>query len=192
MQGWAEFCNTWTTCWSHMDIPFRAPGYVLGQLATSRSLGVNYLLGVGPMSSGEFCDGIYKNMAVVGDWMKRNSAAVKAVKPLPAGESASVPATASGSTRYLFALPRFKDGGAYEKDLLPAEDVTLTLAGAPKPARVTLTSDGSALEHDYSGQTLTIQLPAAKRSPLVDVVQVDLPSANGAAARSAASRRARA
>jgi alpha-galactosidase len=185
VQGWAEFCNTWTTCWSHMDIPFRAPGYVLGQLATSRSLGVNYLLGVGPMSTGEFCDGIYKNMAIVGDWMKRNSAAVKAVQPLPAAESASVPATAAGSTRYLFALPRFKDSGAYETDLLPAEDVTLTLAGAPKPVRVTLTADGSALEHDCSGQALTIRLPAAKRSSLVDVVQVDLVSANGAATKSA-------
>ena len=25
VQGWAEFCNTWTTCWAHMNIPFRAP-----------------------------------------------------------------------------------------------------------------------------------------------------------------------
>jgi alpha-galactosidase len=179
VQGWAEFCNTWTTGWPHMDVPFRAPGYVLGQLATSRSLGVNYLLGVGPMASGEFCEGIYKNMAVVGDWMKRNGAAVKAVQPLPAGETASVPATTAGSTRYLFALPRFEGGGAYEKDLLPPVDVTLTLAGAAKPARVTLTSDGSAVAHDYSGQTLTIQLPATKRSSLVDVVQVDLPPAKG-------------
>jgi alpha-L-fucosidase len=176
VQGWAEFCNTWTTGWSHQNIPFRAPGYVLGQLATSRSLGVNYLLGVGPMSSGEFCDGIYKNMDAISEWMKRNGAAVKTAKPLPAGETASVPATASGSTRYLFALPKFKDGGAYEKDLLPPADATLTLTGSSKPARVILTSDGSELKHEYSASTLTIQLPAAKRSQLVDVVQIDLAS----------------
>ncbi len=176
VQGWAEFCNTWTTCWAHMEIPFRAPGYVLGQLAQSRSLGVNYLLGVGPKSSGEFCDGIYENMTVVGDWMKRNSAAVKAVKPLTSGETASVPATSAGATRYLFALPRFKDGGAYEQDLLPATDATLTLTGAGKPVRVVLTSDGSELKHEYAGKTLTITLPAAKRTKLVDVVRVDLPA----------------
>jgi len=176
-QGWAEFCNTWTTCWAHMDIPFRAPGYVLGQLVQSRSLGVNYLLGVGPKASGEFCDGIYENMTVVAEWMKHNSPAVKAVKPLPTGESASVPATASGATRYLFALPRFKDDGAYEKDLLPAADSALTLTGANRPVKVSLTSDGSELKHDYSGGTLTIHLPASKRTKLVDVVRVDL-SAN--------------
>ena len=179
VQGWAEFCNTWTTCWAHMETPFRAPGYVLGQLVTSRSLGVNYLLGVGPMASGEFCAGIYQNMAIVGEWMKRNAAAVKAVQPLPAGETASVPATAVGSTRYLFALPQFKDGGAYENDLRPPVDTTLSLVGAPRPSRVTLTSDGSVLEPDYAGQTLTIHLAAAKRSTLVDVVRVDLPAANG-------------
>jgi alpha-L-fucosidase len=176
VEGWAEYCNTWTTCWSHMEIPFRAPGYVLGQLVTSRSFGVDYLLGVGPKSSGEFCDGIYENMAVVGGWMKRNSAAVKAVKPLPPGESASVPATASGSTRYLFALPKFKNGGAYPEDLLPPEDVTLTLEGVDEPKQVVLTTDGSTLKHEYSGKSLSIHLPAAKRTQLVDVVRVELSS----------------
>jgi alpha-L-fucosidase len=175
--GWAEFCNTWTTGWSHQNIPFRAPGYVLGQLATCRSLHVNYLLGVGPMATGEFCDGIYENMTSVAGWMKRNGASVKAVQPLPTGESASVPATASGSTRYLFALPQFKDGGTYEKDLQPATDLTLKLNGVGKPAKVTLMGDGSPLSYDYSGATVTVQLPAAKRTKSVDVVQVDLASA---------------
>jgi hypothetical protein len=176
VHGWAEFCNTWTTAWPHTEQPFRAPGYVLGQLATSRSLGVNYLLGVGPMVTGEFCDGIYKNMDAISEWMKRNSASVKTEKPLPAAETASVPATASGSTRNLFALPKFKYGGAYEKVLLPPTDLKLTLTGATKPARVILARDGSELKHEYSGSTLTIQLPAAKRSQLVEVVQVDLAS----------------
>ena len=57
---------------------------------------MNYLLGVGPMASGEFCDGIYRNMAAISEWMGRNGAAVKTAKPLPEGETASVPATALG------------------------------------------------------------------------------------------------
>ncbi len=176
VKGWAEFCNTWTTTWPHTPQPFRAPGYVLGQLATSRALGVNYLLGVGPMSSGEFCQDIYDNMAKIADWMKRNRLAVTTAKPLPAVETASVPATASGSARYLFALPQFRNRGAYEDELLPPCDATLTLTGATRPARVFLTCDASPLPHEYSGITLTIQLPAAKRARLVDVVQVDLTS----------------
>ena len=176
--GWAEFCNTWTTSWSHQNIPFRAPGYVLGQLTTCRSLHVNYLLGVGPMSTGEFCDGIYDNMAIVAEWMKHNGASVKGTQPLPATESASVPATAAGSTRYLFALPAFKNDGAYEKDLLPAEEVTLTLKGVAKPSSAKLLGDGAALEFAYAGDTVTLKLPASKRTKLVDVVQVNLPAAH--------------
>jgi alpha-L-fucosidase len=134
------------------------------------------LLGVGPTSTGEFCDGIYRNMAAIAPWMKRNSAAVKAVHPLPKGETASSPATAAGSTRYLFALPEFREGRGYEKDLLPAADATLTLTGASKPSKVSLTSDDNALKWEYSGNSLTVHLPAARRSQLVDVVQVDLHS----------------
>ena len=172
--GWAEYCNTWTTCWAHMNIPFRAPGYVLGQYVKCRSLGINYLLGVGPMSSGEFCDGIYQNMAVVADWMKYNGQSVRGAKPLPKDEAASVPATASGSARFLFAIPEFKNGGAYEKDLLPPTDLTLTLKGIANPAAVKLLSDGTALNYSYADKILTVTLPATKRTKLVDVVKVEL------------------
>src|SRR5256885_16982750 len=35
--GWAEFCNTWANNWSYVEQPMRANGFVLGQLAKSRS-----------------------------------------------------------------------------------------------------------------------------------------------------------
>lgn len=172
--GWAEFCNTWTSSWSHQEIPFRAPGFVLGQLVTCRSLGVNYLLGVGPMADGQFCQEIYKNMAIFGQWMKINGKAIKGTRPLPQGESASVPAMAMGSTRYLFALPRFRDGGAYEKDLLAPVDTRLTITGLTRPTSVRLLTDGASLNYTYQDRTATIELPASRRTDLVDVVQVDL------------------
>jgi len=173
--GWAEFCNTWTAYWPHVDnAPFRAPGFVLGQFTKSRSLGVNYLLGVGPTRDGEFVDGIYQNMASVGDWMKQNAVAVKGTKPLPSTESASVPATASSHARYLFAAPSFKNGGSYEGDLLPAKDETLTLKGISTPTDIRLLRDGSSLKYSYSNGAVTIELPASKRTKLVDVVQVEL------------------
>ncbi|HWX18689.1 MAG TPA: alpha-L-fucosidase [Candidatus Binatia bacterium] len=171
--GWAEFCNTWTTSWSHQNIPFRANGYVLGQYVKCRSLGVNYLLGVGPMATGEFCDDIYQNMAVVSEWMKQNGAAVKGAKPLPSSESASVPATASGNARYLFAVPQF-DGGEYQQNLLPPADETFTLKGIDKPAGVKLLSTGKELKHAWTNKMLTVQFPASSRTKLVDVVQVSL------------------
>ena len=96
--GWAEFCNTWTNAWPHTEQPFRSNGFVLSQLTQSRALGVNYLLGVGPMSTGEFCDDIYKNMSAVADWMKTNGESIHGTKPLSGGESATVPAVASDGT----------------------------------------------------------------------------------------------
>jgi alpha-L-fucosidase len=173
--GWAEFCNTWTAFWPHVDkAPFRAPGFVLGQFAKSRSVGVNYLLGVGPTRDGEFVDGIYQNMAIVGDWMKQNAVAVKGTKPLPTAESASLPATAFGNARYLFAAPAFREGGTYEQDLLPPKDEILTLKGVSTPRDVKLLRDGSSLKYSYSDNTVTIELPASKRTKLVDVVQIEL------------------
>jgi alpha-L-fucosidase len=172
--GWAEFCNTWTAYWPHVDnAPFRAPGFVLGQFVKCRSLGVNYLLGVGPTKDGEFVQDIYDNMKIVGQWMKQNRESVDGTKPLPATETASVPATAAGSTRYLFATPGFKDGGSYEQDLLPATDETLTIKGVPSPTKVQLLSGGKKLDYTYADQTITIELPASQRTKLVDVVRVD-------------------
>jgi alpha-L-fucosidase len=178
--GWAEFCNTWTNAWPHVNgAQFRANGFILGQFVTARSLGINYLLGVGPMSTGEFTPQIYQNMSVVGEWMKENGAAVRGTKPLSPGESASVPATGSGSTRYLFLIPKFKEGGVYQEDILVPDEVTLTLKGVNKPSSVKLLgypSSGAVLKYDYSERSVTIQIPAARRSTLVDVVEVKLSS----------------
>jgi alpha-L-fucosidase len=186
VDGWAEFCNTWTSNWSHTEQPFRDNGFILGQLAQSRSLGVNYLLGIGPMASGDISAEAYQNLAVVAGWMQKNGESIRGTKPLPANESASVPATSSGTSRYLFAIPEFRNGGMMSKDKLPAKDVTITLKGVAKPVSVTLLGDGSTLEFEPAGGGgVSIHLPAAKRSEWVDVVKVELPAntANAAASR---------
>ncbi len=178
--GWAEFCNTWTNNWSYVPQPFRSNGYVLAQLARSRSLGINYLLGVGPMPNGDLEPAAYDNMARVATWMKVNGAAIKQAKPLPQGESAPVPATAAGSTRYLFALPKFNGDSPYDKDMLPPVGETLTLSGVAPPASVTLLGDGSALKYAFTDGMLTVELPASKRTKLVDVVRVELTAGRAA------------
>lgn len=173
--GWAELCNTWTNAWPHTPQPFRSDGFVLGELAKCRSLGMNYLLGVGPMSTGEFCDDIYKNMGVVAGWMKANGESVHGGTPLPPGESANVDATANGQVRYLFLEPKFKGNGTYDRDVLPAEDETVTLKGLKaSPRSVTLLNDGAAMKFDVDGDTVKVRVPASKRTKLVDVLKIDL------------------
>ena len=182
--SWAEFCNTWTNFWPHVaDAPFRAPGFVLGQYVTARALRVNYLLGVGPTSDGEFVAGIYDNMAVVAAWMKKNARAVRGTQPLPAAESGSVPATAAGRTRFLFAVPKFRDKGMFEADRLPPGDETLSLKGAGRPRSVKLLADGSTLKYTVANDVITVELPAGKRTTLVDVVAIDLAPAGAGSAK---------
>lgn len=173
--GWAEFCNTWTTTWSHAEIPFRAPGFILGQLAQSRAWGINYLPGVGPKADGSFTQGIYDNMAIVAGWMKQHRDSIFGATPLPAGETSSNYATARGGFRYLFAIPTFSPADQpYPEKQLPAKDETLTLKGTVKPKAVTLLGSGQPLDFTFADGVTTVQLPAALRTKLVDVVRVDL------------------
>jgi alpha-L-fucosidase len=175
---WGEFCNTWTSSWSHQELPFRAPSAVLGQLARARAWGINYLLGVGPMANGEMSDGVYENMAIVADWMKANHDSVEGVQPLPDGETASVPATSHQGARYLFALPRVDPAAKYPASLmpealLPFEDESLVLSGvAAAPRSVTLLATGQALEFTHKDGVVTVRLPAALRTKTADVAVV--------------------
>ena len=79
-----------------------------------------------------------------------------------------------GPPRYLFAVPEFRNGGSYPEEQLPPRDRTLTLTGVDSPRSVVLLATGEPLEHAYSGNTLSVRLPAIRRTKLVDVVQVDL------------------
>ena len=171
---WAEFCNTWTSSWANSNTrPFRDNGFVLGQLVACRAWGVNYLLGVGPTSAGIFPDAVYTNMKVVQDWMKANGRSITNIRQLPAGESASVPATAGGNTRYLFAIPSFKPNGSYPEDRLPSKDITLTLKTTHKPKTVRLLASQQPLVFRYAADELSVDLPAVLQTNLVDVVQVN-------------------
>lgn len=173
---WAEFCNTWTTSWANSNtIPFRAGGFVLAQLAACKAWGVNYLLGVGPTADGVFPDQVYTNMKLVQDWMTINKRSIEKATRLPAGEIASVPATANGNYRYLFAVREFKGDGKYDADMLPAKDTTITLQVNTKPKSVKLLGqEGKTLQYSYSSNQLSVTVPASVRTTLVDVIAVEL------------------
>jgi alpha-L-fucosidase len=172
---WAEFCNTWTNSWANSNTqPFRSNAFVLGEFVAARAWGVNYLLGVGPTSDGVFPQAVYDNMNVVGHWMKKNRTCVQHVTQLPSGETASVPATAKDNFRYLFAIPKFKNGSKYEQDRLPATDETLLLKTLFQPKSVSILESGQKLNFKYTDGQVIIDLPSGVRTNLVDVIQVEL------------------
>jgi alpha-L-fucosidase len=172
---WAEFCNTWTNSWANSNTqPFRSDAFALGEFVSARAWGVNYLLGVGPTADGVFPQAVYDNMKVVGDWMKKNGRAVQQVQQLPAGESASVPATAKNNYRYLFAIPEFKNGSKYDEDRLPAKDTVISLTTPLAATSVSLVGSGKNLHFRHEGGQVVIELPASVRTNLVDVIEVAL------------------
>ncbi|MEO7311811.1 MAG: alpha-L-fucosidase [Chitinophagaceae bacterium] len=172
---WSEFCNTWTNSWTYeRSQPFRSNAFILGQFVSVKAMKINYLLGIGPNKDGELRDSAYINMKVIERWMVQNGKSVKMVQRLPAGEYASVPATANKNIRYLFAIPEFKKDGKNEADKLPAKDIQIVLHTKAKPKSVSVLGTGTSLVYQYLNGELTVELPANIRTELVDVVQVVL------------------
>jgi alpha-L-fucosidase len=174
--NWAEWCTTWTQGWSYTKTPYYAAGFELANLAKARALNINLLLNVGPDANGELPVAAYRNLATVAAWMKFNRLAVQA-GALPEGESASVPATAAGRRRYLFAVPVYtKPERAFDADLVPPGDRDMVLDGlAAAPQSVMLLADGQAVPSEFKAGRLTVHLTAARRTTLPDVVEVRLP-----------------
>jgi hypothetical protein len=56
--------------------------------------------------------------------------------------------------------------------MLAAEDATVTLKGVGKPKSVKLLGDGKTVEYTYSADAVTINVPANRRTRLVDVLQI--------------------
>ena len=74
------------------------------------------------MANGDFSPQAYENMKVVAGWMAKNGASIRGTKPLPVGrDGLACRRAAKGATRYLFAIPQFKDGGSFAKDYAAAD-----------------------------------------------------------------------
>jgi alpha-L-fucosidase len=171
---WAEFCNPWNGNWPYVERPYKTLGHVLSELVRCRAWGINYLLGIGPMGSGDLAPEAYENIEKLGRWMRGNREAISDVRPLPTGETSSILVSAKGNKRYLYLLPQYKDNRAKEEDLILPGDLTITLEGIISPLSVHALSDGRKLEFAYAEKKMTIKVPARDRSDLVDVICVTL------------------
>lgn len=177
-QEWAEFCDKWTYTWGYNSwARFRDNAKILSDLARCRSLGINYLLSIGPDKNGELSPAAYKNIAEVADWMRIHRAAINGSYPLPKGESASTFATASGNIRYLFRVPKYKKHswkGPFPEDQAERKDEILTLKGSHPVESVKLLSSNTPLPFKLLDDTVEITLPKEMQSELVDVVALTL------------------
>ncbi|HTW94699.1 MAG TPA: alpha-L-fucosidase [Tepidisphaeraceae bacterium] len=172
--GWAELCQTWTDNWSYIpNEPYRSNGWILGELVRCRSMGINFLLGTGPRSDGQLAPEAYANMADVTGWMEKNSAAAHDVEPLPA-EKASVPGSIKGNVIFLYLIPRYRGDGMMNSAELAPRDESPSLNGDYKVASAILLADGEPVEMKTQQGSITFNVPASRRTKLVDVIAVQL------------------
>jgi alpha-L-fucosidase len=158
--GWWEICQIWGHGWSYYkDEEYNSTGWALDLLAHTRSWGGNLLLDVGPRPNGELPDVVYERFAEMESWMKHSGESLFGIEPGPWTETCNVPVTLRKSTCYLHVVPGFK--GAVE------------LKKSEKPAKVTLLRTGQALDYTFADGVLRLEIPAASRTKLVDVIKVE-------------------
>jgi alpha-L-fucosidase len=156
----------WESCiilgggWSYsLDAEFKSSRELIHLLADIVAKGGNLLLNIGPSPAGTWYDAAYERLADIGAWMKINSEAIYATRPIAP--------YFDGALRYT----RGKDGAIYaiyllndsEKEL-PAE-IPLKGLAVPAGAKVTLLGVPAArVNVERIGDAAKLVLPAATRS----------------------------
>lgn len=170
--GWFETPH----CWQHSDLPnpwgtsvdfwgyladerYKSTAWMLEHLVRLRAWGGNLLINVGPRPTGELPEVAYERLRETAGWMAHSRESVIGTDPGTYPEKSNVPVTVGPNRCYLFALP-----GA---------DGVMELREVPRPQGVTLLRTGAALDFTWCDGQLTVAIPAALRTPLVDVVAVD-------------------
>ena len=174
---WAEFCNPWNGAWPYVDRAYRTPGYVLMELVKCRAWGINYLLGIGPMASGDLAPQAYENLDLLEKWMTINKEAIYQVRPLPISETASVLASAKDTHRYLYLTREFNMRGtrvgSSESDMVAVQDEVIVFQGVDAPIKeVVYMPTGLPLDYEFNDGKLTIKVLAKDRSTLVDIIRI--------------------
>ena len=159
---WGEFCSAWGYGWSYTGWKCRPLNEVLTNLVRARAAGVNYLLNIGPMASGDLSANIYENLDRLTDWMRVNDEAIHGTRALPGNERADVPAAAKGANRYLFLIP----------DRGKSRDQTVTFTGLAAGYRAQLLGSDLPLAVKPSDLTLTIAVPPSVQTDTVRVIKL--------------------
>ncbi|HSC51996.1 MAG TPA: alpha-L-fucosidase [Phnomibacter sp.] len=166
--GWAEFCTTIATngTWGYTESSLKSTAHVLNYLIRCRAYNTNMLLNYGPTKDGVLSPEMYKSLGEFASWMKVNSVSIKGTQGIDSTESASVPATQNKNHRYLFLLaPNTKATIADEK---------IVFTTNKNINAVRLLGHKEKLYYGVKEGKLTIVVPAAIRSALPEVIEVEV------------------
>ena len=104
----SEMCEVMAAHWGYaeMDLDYKAPAYLIEELAECRRYGANMLLNVGPLPDGNLrtIDRCY--LEILGKWVNIYGESIRDPRPsgIPVESSSNNFLLRSGNTMYLFAL----------------------------------------------------------------------------------------
>ena len=158
-----QLLHPWESCiplsndWGWTPRPhYKSAQRVINTLAEATAKGGALLLGIGPKADGSIEPEVVSRLHEIGQWMRRNGAAIYATRPTPHYHEGNIWFTQSrdGRTRYaIYALP--------EGETLSA---TITWHGNLPVGKVTLLATGQALKTKHSGDSVTVTLPRGMKA----------------------------
>lgn len=145
--------------WGHIEgARFRPLAVLLEELVLVSAWGGNYLLNIGPTSTGELPDRAYCTLGGLRDWMGHSGASVRDCYGGGWPEESNVPVTERDGVHYLHFLPDFTG--------------LAQVRAAAAPRSVQLLRTGGQLEAAFTDHHLEVAIPQRDRTELPDVVQV--------------------
>lgn len=162
-----ETCMTMNDTWGFKvnDHHWKSSQMLIRNLIEIASKGGNYLLNVGPKSSGEIPEESIERMKDIGAWMKVNSEAIYATtaspfKKLPWGRATTKETTDGNTTLYLSVFDWPTNG-------------QLLVAGLKNQAiSAKLLANGATLKFSKTADGLVINVPAAALDPNATVIKL--------------------
>ena len=155
-----ESCITLSHAWGYIPgAKFKSASKVMGILSEIVAKGGCLALGVGPTPEGTIQEEEQKILLQIGDWLKRNGAAIYSTVTTPHYNDGKVWFTAGKDGKTLYAIYTTEDN---EKT---STTVTWT-TNIPK-GKMTLLNNGKKVKYTVKGNQVTEQIPAGtKAEPL--------------------------
>lgn len=162
---WWDHCDLWTdgatSGWGYdPNGGFRSTSWFLRHLATTRSMGGNFLINAGPNPDGDMHPNYYVAVDSIAQWMQHSKESVIGAGPTPGEQLSNAIITTRDNVWYLHIMPELTRKVSVKTDKLPTE--------------VVLLRTGEKIPFDYYKGFVTFQLDPSQRTNTDDVVKVTL------------------
>jgi alpha-L-fucosidase len=152
--------------WEGDATKYKGAKWVVDNLVDSVAKGGNFMVAIGPNGDGEFHPEAIKQLEEVGAWLKVNGAAIWDTHERPGDlwkEGDDVRFTAGNDGRHLYAILLKK----------PGAPVQLGTVKAKPGSKIMLLGHEAPLAWQATGQTLTIEFPAAVPDAPAYVIRIE-------------------